>query len=427
MARKKIRTYAPKEKESSTRRSNNSNVFGKKYYAYKSAEDIIAQYRDQPLDVAYEAFAKYHAEREKAAQETNEISKENIPPNLKAKLKSTEHQGKEFTAKDRKHFEAVFGESFSGVKIHTGPTAEQLTKMLGARAFAFKNNIYFGKNEYSPNTQEGKKLIAHELTHTIQQRNSGQEKIQRWVLPTDWLDMVGLSIDLAERIYIELAYEEGQEKDFQRFVNSIFFALDAIMMALPGAGGAGLAFRGSHQLAVAGWAALPSSAKLTVTKEVAKTMGWGINRTAQMINRYFSATNNDKDTSHKPEKKRHNIDSHEEAGGHTGERHIGKSEEWLKNRLKEEPNIPMASSFYSKEHANWAQNMVVRKHRKEIDAWLKSGQTKPLIIDIAMQSIIGKVLKRGKNKAVPTKKVRAIVVKNPDLNSWHFKTSFPTK
>ena len=434
MARKKIRIHTRKKEESSNRGSKTFESSGRSSYIFDPGEDIIAQYRDQPIDVAYAAFAKFHEERRAESQTPDnekkaedEHSPQNVPPEFKAKLKATENEGQEFTPKDRKYFEERFGTDFSGVKIHTGPTAEELAKMVNARAFTVKNHIYFGKGEFSPGSTEGKKLIAHELAHTIQQEKTGQEKIQRWVLPTDWLDMIGLSIDLAERIYIELAYEEGQEKDFQLFVNSIFFALDAVMMALPGVGGGGLAFRGSHQLAVAGWHALPSSAKSTVTKEVAKAMGWGMNRTAQMINRYFAANHNNDGKQEKPSGDRRNVDSHEQSGGHTHDRHVGKSENWLKNRLKNDPNIDAASTFTSEAAANRVQGQFVKRYKKEIEAWLKSGD-RPFIRKVTMNNIIGFVLERGKSKSVPTKKALAMIVRDVTTpQGWHFVTSYPVK
>ncbi len=62
-----------------------------------------------------------------------------------------------------------FGADFSGVNIHTGGDAEQLSEQLNARAFTTGNNIYFNKGEYNPGTAAGQRLLAHELTHVLQQ------------------------------------------------------------------------------------------------------------------------------------------------------------------------------------------------------------------------------------------------------------------
>ncbi|MCR9082940.1 MAG: DUF4157 domain-containing protein, partial [Cyclobacteriaceae bacterium] len=61
------------------------------------------------------------------------------------------------------------GADFSSVKIHTGPDAAQMSSQLGAKAFTHGNDIYFNEGKFQPGTSEGKHLLAHELTHTVQQ------------------------------------------------------------------------------------------------------------------------------------------------------------------------------------------------------------------------------------------------------------------
>ncbi len=62
-----------------------------------------------------------------------------------------------------------FGTDFSGVRIHTGSPSVQMNQELGAKAFTVGNDIHFNQGEYSPGSTEGKRLLAHELTHTVQQ------------------------------------------------------------------------------------------------------------------------------------------------------------------------------------------------------------------------------------------------------------------
>lgn len=69
----------------------------------------------------------------------------------------------------RKFMEPRFGADFSGVRVHTGEAAATQAKKLDAAAFTTGRDIHFGKGRFQPDTPAGKELIAHELTHTIQQ------------------------------------------------------------------------------------------------------------------------------------------------------------------------------------------------------------------------------------------------------------------
>jgi hypothetical protein len=65
--------------------------------------------------------------------------------------------------------ETRFGVDFSRVRIHDDSNAAVLSRSLQARAFTYGDDIYFGQGEYQPETHEGKRVLAHELTHVIQQ------------------------------------------------------------------------------------------------------------------------------------------------------------------------------------------------------------------------------------------------------------------
>ena len=76
-------------------------------------------------------------------------------------------------------FQSRIGHDFSAVKIHTGPDAEASAKEVNAKAYAFENHIVFNKGEYDPATRDGKKLLAHELVHTIQQGSAALSKKEK--------------------------------------------------------------------------------------------------------------------------------------------------------------------------------------------------------------------------------------------------------
>ncbi|CAH1388056.1 eCIS core domain-containing protein [Candidatus Nitrotoga sp. M5] len=69
-----------------------------------------------------------------------------------------------------------FGHDFSQVRVHTGLAAEQSARDVNAHAYTVGNNIVFGADRFVPGSHEGKRLLAHELTHVVQQ--SGLDRIR---------------------------------------------------------------------------------------------------------------------------------------------------------------------------------------------------------------------------------------------------------
>ncbi len=78
----------------------------------------------------------------------------------------------------RSYFEPRFGRHLDGVRLHTDSSAAQRARSLNARAFTAGRDVFFGAGEYAPQTVEGKRLIAHELTHVLQQ-GAGPPVIRR--------------------------------------------------------------------------------------------------------------------------------------------------------------------------------------------------------------------------------------------------------
>lgn len=69
----------------------------------------------------------------------------------------------------RSFFESRFGHDFSHVRVHTDPVASASAESLNAQAYTVNRHILFGAGEYSPGTSKGRALLAHELTHVLQQ------------------------------------------------------------------------------------------------------------------------------------------------------------------------------------------------------------------------------------------------------------------
>ena len=113
--------------------------------------------------------------------------------------------------------EAALGIEPGSVRIHTGPRAENAARALNARAFTAGNDIVFGRNEYSPASGEGQRLLTHELVHVAQQQQDPQARstlMRKVNFPTTEeleSEIASLRIRLAELIQEET--EEGKSTD----------------------------------------------------------------------------------------------------------------------------------------------------------------------------------------------------------------------
>ncbi|MBK8565141.1 MAG: DUF4157 domain-containing protein [Saprospiraceae bacterium] len=97
-------------------------------------------------------------------------------PDLESQLSSSKGGGQALPKDTRSNMESAFGADFSGVRVHTGNDAVQMSEGIGAQAFTHGNDIYFNKGKYDPGSSGGKGLLAHELTHTVQQGASVRKK-----------------------------------------------------------------------------------------------------------------------------------------------------------------------------------------------------------------------------------------------------------
>lgn len=86
--------------------------------------------------------------------------------------------GTPLDADSRAFFEPRFGRDFGDVRVHAGAQADDATRSVSARAFTLGRDVVFAHGEYAPHAERGRSLLAHELTHVVQQRASAP-RIQR--------------------------------------------------------------------------------------------------------------------------------------------------------------------------------------------------------------------------------------------------------
>ncbi|MCF6350620.1 MAG: DUF4157 domain-containing protein [Flavobacteriaceae bacterium] len=87
--------------------------------------------------------------------------------------------GSPLATNTKNEMESGFGSDFGDVRVHNDSNAVQMNKNLGSQAFTNGNDIYFNEGKYNPSSDSGKHLLAHELTHTVQQGTSSSSSVQQ--------------------------------------------------------------------------------------------------------------------------------------------------------------------------------------------------------------------------------------------------------
>ncbi|MEW6181715.1 MAG: DUF4157 domain-containing protein [Bacillota bacterium] len=89
-----------------------------------------------------------------------------------SRLFQTKDGGEPLDRQIRRPMESGFNRDFSGVRVHTGGFAARACRALGSQAFTAGSHVFFGAGRFSPATPGGRRLLAHELAHVAQQRNT---------------------------------------------------------------------------------------------------------------------------------------------------------------------------------------------------------------------------------------------------------------
>ncbi|MBD2700765.1 DUF4157 domain-containing protein [Spirosoma sp. BT702] len=104
---------------------------------------------------------------------------------LKSQLDNQAGQGSVLPGGTRQQMEGAFGTDFGGVRVHIDNQAVMLSRQLNAHAFTYGKDIYFDDGRFDTSSSGGQKLLAHELTHVVQQSGAVQRQIQRQEAPQD--------------------------------------------------------------------------------------------------------------------------------------------------------------------------------------------------------------------------------------------------
>ncbi|HST20354.1 MAG TPA: DUF4157 domain-containing protein [Blastocatellia bacterium] len=150
---------------------------------------------DGAADIHRQEMSQEEEKRKRPEEETTVQAKEGageapeVTPEVESGITNLQSGGEPLSENVRAEFEPRFGQDFSEVRVHKGGQAEESARSLNARAYTTGRDIAFGAGEYKPETDEGKKLIAHELTHVVQQGGADHSlgraptSVQRWRWP----------------------------------------------------------------------------------------------------------------------------------------------------------------------------------------------------------------------------------------------------
>ena len=118
-------------------------------------------------------------EEELHRKEANNAQAE-ISAGVAGQIQALEGSGEPLSGNERNFFEPRFGRDFSNVRVHANDRAAETATSINALAYTTRNHIVFGPGQYAPETVAGKRLLAHELTHIVQQNHLNESKsIQR--------------------------------------------------------------------------------------------------------------------------------------------------------------------------------------------------------------------------------------------------------
>jgi hypothetical protein len=117
---------------------------------------------------------KYEREADRIACHLDLVSQANMPlmsPGVQSPIirQTFNSDSRPLDSTTQTFMESRFGHSFDHVRVHTGAQADASGRAIGARAYTVGPDIVFTRGEYAPDTQSGKRLLAHELTHVLQQ------------------------------------------------------------------------------------------------------------------------------------------------------------------------------------------------------------------------------------------------------------------
>ena len=141
-------------------------------------EEKVQKKEEEKIQKAALPEEKVQKKEEEKLQRDGGNGSPAVAADTQSSIRGKTSGGQPLSTEARSYMEPRFNADFSNVRIHSDPESAGLSNQLSARAFTYQNHVFFSRDQYQPGTSEGKQLLAHELTHTIQQGHAIQRSPQ---------------------------------------------------------------------------------------------------------------------------------------------------------------------------------------------------------------------------------------------------------
>jgi hypothetical protein len=164
-----------KEEEETIQRSPDLNLIQRQETPEDEdkEEETVQQSPDPNLVQRQETPEDEEEETVQRATVQNQPKSNTSSTSLSTSIKQARSSGQSLPVPFRRSMEQAFSADFRSVKIHTDSRADQLNRSIHAQAFTTQQDIFFRQGAYDPHSQTGQELVAHELTHVVQQTGRG--------------------------------------------------------------------------------------------------------------------------------------------------------------------------------------------------------------------------------------------------------------
>ena len=164
----------------------------------------------------------WQSEEEKEKEEEEILQTKTVPgqaPEVTRDLESRIHAlrgaGQPLQESVRAFFEQRFGRDFTQVRIHADARAAELSRSLNAKALTMGKDILFGPGQYSPETPTGRKLLAHELTHVVQQTGIQKKSLLENHIQRMQVQLIPAIGESDRSVILEIQWSTAGYRDFQ--------------------------------------------------------------------------------------------------------------------------------------------------------------------------------------------------------------------